>query len=366
METIVDTDLTIKKYRREFLTDYTRGSRYKPYMGKGQNNVIVVVSDLEASAGDEIIVPMIGELEGAGVSGSQVLEGNEEALDTTSMRIRVTWRRHGVVVPKSEQSKTEIDLLKAARPALVRWFADKQRYDIIREQGAITSYVAGDPDNDEPDVQISIPYASALESQKDAWLALNSDRVLFGKDISNNSSNDHSASLANIDTTNDKASASMLLKAKRMAEDAKIKPYMTKGGEEWFVVFAGTRTFRDLQNDADIKAANTYAAQRSMETNPIFIGGDLTYQGIIIRKEHEIPVYAGVGASSSDVSPMYLSGAGAVGVAWGETPTPQSQNRDYNFRKGVGMEELVGTKKITKRGVQRGQVTIYASAPADS
>jgi hypothetical protein len=103
-ETILDTDLSIKKYRKDFLLDYTRASRFKPYMGKGQNNIIMVVSDLEASAGDEIIVPMVGELEGSGVSGSQVLEGNEEELDTTSMRIRVTWRRHGVVVPKSEQS----------------------------------------------------------------------------------------------------------------------------------------------------------------------------------------------------------------------------------------------------------------------
>jgi N4-gp56 family major capsid protein len=364
-ETILDTDLSIKKYRKDFLLDYTRASRFKPYMGKGQNNIIMVVSDLEASAGDEIIVPMVGELEGSGVSGSQVLEGNEEELDTTSMRIRVTWRRHGVVVPKSEQSKTEIDLLKASKGALTRWFADKQRFDVIRELGAITAFTPGNGD-DQPDVQISYAYASASEAQKDAWLALNSDRVLFGKDWSNNSSNDHSASLANIDTTNDRATATMLLKAKARAKEAKIRPYMTKDGEEWYVVFAGSRAYRDLSNDADIKAANTNAAPRDMSKNPIFIGGDLTYQGLIIREEHEAPIYTGVGASASDVSPLYMAGGGAVGVAWGETPTPQSQNRDYNFRKGVGMEELVGVKKITKRGVQKGVLTIYASAPADT
>ena len=47
-------------------------------------------------------------------------------------------------------------------------------------------------------------YGTASEAQKDAWLVDNADRVLFGAAKSNNSSNDHSASLANIDNTNDK------------------------------------------------------------------------------------------------------------------------------------------------------------------
>lgn len=363
-ETILDNDLNERKFRKDFLRDYTRKSRYARYMGKNKTNIIIVLKDLEASAGSEITVPMVGRLEGSGVSGSQPLRGNEEALDTTSMRLRVAWRRHGVLVVKADQSKTELDLVSASKAELDDWFARKLRTDIIREQGAITAYVPGV--GDDPDIQTSIPYLSASEAQKDAWLALNSDRVLFGKDISNNAANDHSVALANIDTTNDRASAAMVLKAKRMAEDANIPPYTVDDGEDWYVVFAGTRTFRDLSNDPDIKAANTYAAQRSMETNPIFTGGDLVYQGVIIRKEQELPVYAGVGASSSDVSPMYLTGQAAIAVAWGQYPKPVSDKDDYGFRTGVGMEELIGTKKISKRGVQKGQVTVYASAPADS
>lgn len=364
-ETIIDNGLAIKRYRRKFFSQYVRQSRFEPYMGPSENNIIVTLRDLEANAGDEIAVPFVGEIEGAGVTGSQMLEGNEAPLDTTSMRVRVAWRRQGVVVPKSEQSKSEIDLLEAARPRLRRWFANKMRSDILRELGAVTAYVAA-PTEDDMDVQTSVPYATATESQKDAWLALNSDRVLFGKDISNNSSNDHSVSLANIDTTNDKFTAATALKAKRMAKEADIHPYNTDDGEEWFVFFLGPRAFRDAGNDPDIKAANTYAAQRNMETNPIFVGGDLVYQGMIFREEMEIAPITGVGASSSDVEPIYVCGQQAIAAAWGQTPTPQQSNRDYNFRKGVGMEELVGVKKISKRGVQHGQVTWYVSASADS
>lgn len=364
-ETIIDGALDVPKFRRKFFSEYVRRSRFEPYMGPGENNIIVVVKDLEATAGSEVIIPFVGEIEGSGVSGSQMLEGHEAVLDTTSMRVRVTWRRQGVVTPKSEQSKTEIQILDAARPRLRTWFSNLLRSNVIRELFAVTSYVPAATE-DEYDVQTSIPYSSATEAQKDAWLALNADRVLFGKDIANNSANDHSTSLANIDATNDKFTAATATKVKRMAEEANIHPYLTDEGEEWFVFFLGTRAFRDAQNDPDIKAANTYAAARSMETNPIFVGGDLVYQGMIFRKEHEIPVLTGVGAAGIDVEPIAACGQQAIAAAWGQVATPQQASRDYNFRKGVAMEELAGIKKISKRGVQHGQVTWYVAAVADS
>ena len=53
-------------------------------------------------------------------------------------------------------------------------------------------------------VKPPLDYGTATETQKVAWLVDNADRVLFGAAKSNNSSNDHSASLANVDSTDDK------------------------------------------------------------------------------------------------------------------------------------------------------------------
>jgi N4-gp56 family major capsid protein len=358
-ETILNSALTITRWRKRYFTDYLRESRFRPYMGPGNDNIIVTLMELESQAGKTIILPIVKALTGTGVSGSQVLEGNEEDLGTNAMPISIDWRRNAVVVPKSEQYKTDIDLLDAARPELKRWEAVMLRKDIIREFGAITVNDAS---------QTSVPYASASEAQKDAYLALNADRVLFGINISNNSGNDWSASLANIDTTADRASAAMLTKAKRMAQKAKITPYQSDqtAGREWYVAFAGTETFRDLAADPAILEANLEARVRGVDTNPVFQGGDLIYQGIIIREEPELPVYTGVGASTSDVSPIYLAGVQSIGVAWGQTPQSKTRLVDYDFRKGVGIEELLGVKKVAYDGITRGFVTVLASAPADA
>jgi hypothetical protein len=356
-ETILNADLAITRWRRNYFREYTRASRFAPYMGRGNDNIIVTMYELQTEAGKTIIVPFVGRLTGSGVSGSQVLEGNEEDLGSGSMPVTVDFRRNAVLVPKSEQFKTDIDLLDAARPALRDWEAELLRSDIIREFGAIT-----EADGD------SIPYASATEAEKDTWLGLNTDRILFGKDLSNTSGTDHSASLANIDTTNDKANYAWVLKMKRIAKDAKITPYQSDqaAGQEWFVLFTGSRTFRDLEADSTIIQIDREARERGTGKNPLFQGGDLLVRGVIIREEPEIPVLAGVGASSSDVEPAYLAGAGAIAIAWGQMPQTKTRLADYDFRKGVGIEELLGVKKIHEDGVQRSVVTGYVSATADS
>lgn len=356
-ETILNSGLTISRWRKNYFREYTRESRFAPYMGRSQDSIINTLYELQTEAGKTIIVPFIGRLTGSGVSGSQVLEGNEEDLGSGNMPISVDWRRNAVLVPKSEQYKTDIDLLDAAKPELRRWEAELLRSDILREFGAMTT-AAGN----------TIPYLNASEAEKDAWVALNSDRVLFGKDISNNSGNDHSASLANIDTTNDKANYDWVLKMKRIAKTAKITPYQSDqaAGQEFFVLFVGSRTFRNLEADATITQIDRDARVRGTGDNPLFQGGDLLVRGVIIREEPEIDPIVGVGASTSDVEPAYLAGGGAIAIAWGQMPQSKTRLVDYDFRKGVGIEELLGVKKINQNGVQRSVVTGYVSASADS
>ncbi len=359
METILNSGLTISRWRKNYLVEYTRESRFQPYMGRGNENIIVTMFDLQNEAGKTIIVPFVGELNGSGVSGSQVLEGNEEDLGSGSMPVAVDWRRNALIVPKSEQYKTDIDLLDAAKPALRRWEAILLRADIIREFGAITINDTG---------FTTVPYASATEAQKNTWLALNSDRVLFGSATANNAANIHATSLLNVDTTNDRANYNLVLRLKRLAKAADITPYRSDqaAGQEFYVLFVGSRAFRDLEADADIRQIDRDARQRGTTDNPLFQGGDLMVRGIIIREEPEIGVLAGAGNAGSDVEPMYLAGGGAVAVAWGQYPQSKTRLTDYDFRKGVAIEELLGVKKIHQNGVQRSLVTAYVSAPADA
>jgi N4-gp56 family major capsid protein len=376
-ETILATASERSKWVKAYFSEYVRGSKFRPYMGKGPTNIIVTKYELQEEAGKTINIPLITKLKGKGVSGSQVLDGAEEQLGNYNFPISIEWRRHGVRVPKSTSYKTEINLLDAARDMLREWEAERLRDDVIDaflsvipssstttpiRYGVVTESTNGG-------YEILSGNYIASEANKDAWLVNNRDRVLFGKLRSNYSAGDHSAALATIDSTDDKLTVAVGNLAKRMAKGAapNVRPYKTKDGNEWFVMFCGSRSFRDLEQDSAMLLANRDARPRSVESNPIFQDGDLLYRGVIYREIEEMPVLAGVGNGGIDVDVNMLCGAQAAAVAWGQMPTPQTdRDKDYKFRPGVAIEELLGVEKIFFRGKQHGCVTVYTAAVPDA
>lgn len=358
------SDLEVQKWISQYMAEYVREARFGAYTGRSNNSIIVAKYELQREAGKTINIPLITRLKGEGVTGSQTLDGSEEELGNYNCPISVEWRRNGVRVPKSETYKSEIDVMNAARDMLRQWSAEKLRDDVIEAMGSVISSGS-----------TTVNYADASEANKDAWLAANADRILFGAAKSNNSGNDHSASLGNVDTSADKCSASIMSLAKRMAKtaDPHIRPYRTETGREFFLAFHGSRTFRDLKADSVITQANREARPRNVDENPLFQDGDLIYDGVMHVEVPEIDDWAsdagldGAGNSSADVRPVFVCGQQAAGIAWGQEPTPRTDRlKDYQFRPGVAIEELLGVKKLAFNGVQHGMVTAYCAAAADS
>lgn len=377
-ETVLATASQKQKWISRYFKEYIRESKFKPYMGTSPMNIIIVKHDLEEEAGKTINIPLITRLKGRGVTGNQRLEGNEEALGNYNFPISIDWRRHAVEVPKSQSYKTEINLLNAARDMLREWEAEQLRDDIIEAFYSIMASTSGtvpirygDITENLTDGGYEILPANyvASEAEKDAYLALNSDRVLFGALRSNNSSNDFSASLANLDTTNDIGKVAIFELAKRMAKAASphIRPYKTKDGREYFVAMCNPRVFRDVSNDTAMSAVNRDARPRDVEANPIFQDGDLIKNGIIYREVEETPVVTDAGNGSADVAQSLLCGAQTAGIAWGQSPTPRTElDRDYQFRPGVGIEELLGVEKLFYNGKQHGAVSVWTAAAPDT
>jgi len=393
MEVQLASESERQLWESDFLQEEVRMSGFKPYIGKGKNNVIIAKHELETEAGKTINIPLILSLKNKGVGGATALRGRETQLNNYNCPITIDWDRNGVVVPKSESYKTEIDLLNAAKSALGEWAGEALRTDLI--YGFMSTISTGNTtqlyaeiteDATNGGYQIAagyvagstferyegVSYTTASEANKDAWLALNSDRVLFGKLRSNISSNDHSVALATLDTTDDKLTVATAQLAKRMARNAtpRIMPFKTEDNREFFIMFCGPRSFRDLKNDSTMIAANRDARARegnAMAKNPLFQDGDLIYDGIIFREIPEIPHIVNVGSGgSTDVEPNFLCGQQALGLAWGQTPTPRTETNDYGFRPGVAIEELRGVKKLAFNGKQQGIVTVYTAAGADS
>jgi len=362
----------------KFLSEYVRESGFMPYMGKSDTSIFQFRTELLNEAGKTINVPVIASLKGGGVTGSQVLDGNEEDLQNFNDQIVVDWLRNGVRVPKSTQYLTEINLMDAAKSALRTWDAEKLRDGIIQALGSIiiAGANAGAADS-------WVSYTAATAGQRNSYLTLNGDRILFGANISNASSNVWATALGNVDSTNDIMSTAIGSLAKRMAKNTgpyntsfptnlRIRPFKTDDGKEYFVMFCAPNSFRDLKKDTVLQQANREARARegnAMEKNPLFQDGDVIYDGVIYREIPELNqlTIAGAGAAGINVDQNFLCGTQAVGIGWGQQPKPVTDYiKDYGFRPGVGIEELRGQKKLSYTGVQYGVVSVLTSSTPDT
>ena len=355
------TGLTVQQWDDQFFTEYLGNNPFKAYMGKGTNSVIQVKENLTKKKGDSLTFALVNKLTGAANDGTSKLEGNEESLGSRSHKLTVALRRNAVSVLEFEEQKSAIGLRNAARDQLMDW-AMEQDVDRVVDQLYSKNGVA---------------YGSASEAQKDAWLVDNSDRVLFGAALSNNSSNDHSASLANIDNTNDQLTTGALSLMKRIAlsADPKIRPIrMGADNKRYFVAFAHPRCFRDLKTSTAMQQAQREVSILK-ENNRLFQGGDLYWDGIIIHEVDDMDTLTGVGASSIDVGGVFLCGAQALGLGiasrWASRTKSES---DYGNEDGVGIRSIDGLDKMTFGSgsgdtddlKDHGVVTGYFAAVADS
>ena len=163
------------------------------------------------------------------------------------------------------------------------------------------------------------------------------------------------------------------------AASPKIKPvYVKEMDQEWYVVFVGPRSWRDLTEDNPttnpLILANRDARVRGVD-NPLFTGDSLVWDGLILR---EIPEIAALDSSLSSsgvaLEPVYLCGAQAVGLAWAQRTKSTTDTDDYEFLHGVGVQEIRRIEKLrfgtaagadTTTPKDHGIVTAFVGAAAD-
>ena len=373
--------LTPQIWDDKFFTEYVRDNRFRRYMGTSPSNVIQVKEDLSRRPGDRVTFATARALSG-GVTGNTVLEGNEAELDLRSLTVGVRPLRNAVVVTEWDEQKSAIDIREAARPGLKMWSQEQMREDTINALKSVPN-ASG----------VMVTYEAATAAERNVWLTNNADRVLFGSAIANGSSNVMATALATVDSTNDKLTASVVSLAKRRAQMAspRIMPTRTREeDEEWFVMFANPLSFRDLSQDPVMVQANRDARVRGVDTNPLFTGGSLVWDGVIIREipEMGLPIaatpggrmaqtggiLAGVGTAGINVGFNFLCGAQALGAAWAQRLKSTTDVRDYGFRHGVGVQEIRGIEKLMfgtgaddrTTLVQNGVVTVFTSAVSDA
>jgi N4-gp56 family major capsid protein len=354
-ETVVPTNSKVLKWERSFYKEWIRDNRFGALTGADASAPIQLKEDLTKGPGETLDIELVNRLTNSATTGNSVLEGNEEEMKLRNYRISVQMYRNAVVHTGLDEQFSAIDLVEAKRSVLMDWAKELQRDRIIEALGSISI-----------DGATHYAYADAQEvAHKDVWATNNSDRIAFGAGAFNA---DHSAGITSVDNTTDAFKKTTLVIAKDLAKTAnpKIRPLRVKADEEWYVALAGTRAFRSIQ--ADLSSENQYAMERG-KGNPLFTGGDLIYDGVIIKEVPEIAPLAGTpGASGTTaVAPVYLLGAQALCHAVANRVRMIQNVRDYGERKGAGVRVVDGIRKIyfgsgasdTSTPKQHGVVTLY-------
>jgi N4-gp56 family major capsid protein len=330
--TTAATGLTVQQWDDMFFSEYMQLGTFKPLMGTTEQSVIQIKEDLTKKQGDSITIALVNKLKNNATTGSTSLEGNEEDLASRSMRIYVDKRRHAVVVSEIEEQKSSFSLRNAARPRLLDWAQEDTRDLLIDALGSLngTNF-----------------YASTMtDTIANAWLVDNADRVVFGAASAGftNMSDD----LALLDTTADlfnvTALDAMILKAKTASP--KIRPMKDPGnGKRYYVAFAHPSAFKNLRDsmDTEVLAITNIQDQGAK----LFEGGDLMWNGVIIKEVDDMPVYANLGASSTtEVTPVYLCGAQALAIAYARRWKTIEDTRDYGDKVGVAVDGIYGVRKV--------------------
>ncbi|WP_445222253.1 DUF4043 family protein [Bradyrhizobium sp. Pa8] len=373
-------------FRKEIYREYVRENLFSPYMGPSMNAIIRVITDLDKggkNGGEQINIPLRARLNGQGVGVGQ-LRGNEEALDNQGTRMWIDWSRHAVTINNAEEQKSSVDLYAEIKPALTDWGQEKQRDEIVDGFYALPSQNPpaglGSPNGQRVN---GILMDAATAAQRNTWITDNADRILVGNgNTANLVAGNFAASMANV-TGAMTVSGALVNRMKRSAKKAnpRIRPFKLKeNGTEWFVLFVGQEQFRDAQNDNDIKTANQNSRARENQgylKNPIFVDGDLLYNGVIIREIPELslrlPVfYQTAGSGGIQIAPAFLCGQGAMAWCWGKMPTPTFlKEDDYQFLRGAGIKMAYGVGKIAKLNAagnfkEWGVYTAFLAAVADN
>lgn len=362
-DTSAATGLTVQQWDDKFFKEYFQENRFQKEMGTSENNIIHV-KDFGSEKGKTMTWALVNRLTGGGVTGSATLEGNEEAMSSREFTLDIDKRRNAVRVSEIEEQYSAIGLRNAAKMMLKDWAHEDTRDRIIGVMHNING----------------VAYGSATEAQKDAWLDANTDRILFGAAKSNldqtapagGATNDHSGSLANVDSTNDKFSTGIAALMKRMALTAapKVKPVRsTSTGRRYYVAYCHPYVFRDLKSDSVLQQAQRDVGLR-MQNEKLFQGGDVEWDGIIFKEIDDMPVLSGVGASSIDVSPVILCGAQALAYGIKKRWASAEETFDYGDKKGCAISEIGNFGKMTfsdgTNTKDHGIVTGYMSCVADA
>jgi len=331
---------TVWKQAREKM--FTSG-----FMGTSQESLIYRITELTKSEkGTQAIVPLVPDLEGDGVTGDNVLEGNEEAMKAVQDIVQIDQLRHAVAnTGRITDQKSVIKFRKTGLGQLTYWLSDRCDQMAFLTLAGI-SYLQHNDGRTRPVLATGrnlndLAFASDVSApSSERSLMVSGDDLVQG----NNSAL----------TATDKLGYKHIVKLQALAKTRYVRGIRGNGGSEAYHLFLHPLAMAALKLDPDFKENARHASVRG-SSNSVWKGGDsFVVDGLHIHEFRHVPTTIGATATNKwgptgnvEGCRALLCGAQALAVVdlgggyWDE------DKFDYNNRGGIAYGKMFGFKKPT-------------------
>jgi N4-gp56 family major capsid protein len=311
------------------------------FLGDGESAIVQHITELtKTEKGTQVIMNLVADLVGDGVTGDNWREGNEEEMQAYFQEIQIDLISNAVRSKgKLAEQKSVIDFRRMARGRLSNWLA--QRVDelaILTLSGIAYNF------NTDGSARVGSAFpglafaadVSAPSSKR--YLTWDGSNLIAGS----------TAAIAATGIPKYK----MIVDLIAYAKSHHIRPVIS-GGKEYFVLLVQPGTLAALKMDPLWQNGITNAGVRG-DNNPWFTGATITVDGAIIHESNK--VYTTLGAPAGQKwgaggningTRTLLLGSQALGFAdidqggagWVE------KLFNYDTQMGVSLDRFIGFKK---------------------
>ena len=327
------------------------------FAGKGPNSMVQRITELKKSEkGARAVITLIPDLEGDGVVGDYMLEGNEEAMGLSEQVIRIDQLRNANrLAGRLADQKSIVNFRKESRDVLAYWASDRIDQLAFLTLSGITY---GTRNNGS--IRPVLPTGQNLADLE------------FSEDVSPPTSNRHlrwdaaAKDFAPGDTTavaaGDTITYASLVLAKAFAKNNYMRGIRSGAGEEVFHCFVTPTAMAQLKLDPDYIANVRNAGVRG-KSNELFAGtSSVMVDGIIVHEFRHVYNTSGLGptakwgaAGDVDGCRALFCGAQALGMADIGNAYWEEDYFDYNNQPGISVGKMLGFLKPVFGSIYTGQ-----------
>lgn len=304
--------------------------------GGDMNKPIQRITELtETERGLECVMQLVQDMQGDGVVGDNILEGEEEQLINDAQIIRIDQLRNGARSKgRMAEQATVVRFRSTAKEKLAFWMSDKlDELMFLTISGR--AYTLNTDGSTRATSQLpSLTFAADVA-------AASTNRIIFAGSATSEASV----------VVGDTMKWATIVKARAVAARKKLKP-IRQGGKQYFAIVMSPEQERDLLLDTTYQTIVSRAGERGFK-NPLFKNALAVVQGVILYSHNKVFNTLGLGASSKwgaggaiDGAQAILFGACAAGIALlGNVDMNESDNTDYKNRPGLAAGRKIGMLK---------------------